>query len=165
MRALIAVAAIAALLAGCGPKGPAPAPTGRVDVCAMIANAPAIFGRAVTSAPDPGLGAIAGACSWRSADGVAIGDAAVFEAAGSETPDALYARLSTQLDGITDAPLEPVEGLGDAAVRARATPGDQTQVLVRKGARVVLVRAASADARRDAAAIAGALAEALVAKT
>lgn len=164
MRSLIVAAAVAALLAGCGQKGPAPAAVGRADVCGMITDAQTVFGRTVSSEPDPGLDAIAGGCSWRSADGAVIGDAAVFEATDAETPEALYTRLNTQLDSITDAPLEPVAGLGDAAVRATGTPGDQTQVLVRKGAKVVLARAASADPKRDAATIAGALAEALAAK-
>ncbi len=48
-------------------------------------------------------------------------------------------------DGMTDAPLVAVEGLGDEARMATDLPGYQTQIIFRQGSNVVMVSGSSGD--------------------
>lgn len=168
MRLIVLAALGAVLLAGCsGPKAPG-ATHGGADVCGAVADAAAVFGHPVTGEPDPGFGAIAGSCRWQAADGIVVGDAALFTAdslradADAATPQAMYDKQKAALDTLTDTPLEPDAGLGDQATRALGTPSDQTQIVVLKGDKVWLVRAASADPKLDGPALAEKLAHSLV---
>ena len=149
------------------PKTPAATAHGGADVCGLVTNTAAVFGHPVTSEADPGFGPIAGACRWQAADGIVLGDAALFTAESvrgetdAATPRAMYDKQKAAIDALTDAPLEPVANLGDQATRALQTPSEQTQIVFIKGDRVFLVRAASADPKRDGAALAEKLAHAL----
>ena len=135
-------------------------------MCGMIPDANGVFGHPVTSEADSGFGPIAGSCSWQSADGIVVGDAALFTAesvrgeADAATPQAMYDKQKAAIDALTDAPLEPVANLGDQATRALQTPSDETQIVFTKGDHVFLVRAASADPKLDSAALAEKLAHA-----
>jgi hypothetical protein len=157
-----------ALLAGCGPSGAPKAAKAGADVCAMAGDAQAVFGVAVTAEADPGDGAIAGGCSWRSADGVVTGEAALFTAqsiatdADAATTPAMFAKLSKSIDALSDAAVEPVTGLGDEANRTVQTFGDQTQIVVRKGDQVLLVRASAGNDLEKTNALAERLARTLV---
>ena len=168
MRILFLAALSAALLAGCGsPRAPGATAHGDADVCGLVKDAAAVFGHAVTSEADTGFGPIAGACRWQSADGVVIGDAALFTAdsvrtdADAATPQAMYDKQKAAIDALTDTPLDPVANLGDQATRALRTPSDQTQIVFITGDRVFLVRAASSDPKLDGPALAEKLAHAL----
>lgn len=139
----------AALLAGCGPSGAPRSAVVGADVCAMAADARAVFGATVEAEPGAADGTIAGGCRWTSADGSVVGDAVLFtpesiasDAEAATTP-AMFAKLSTALDGLSDAPVEPVAGLGDEANRTQQTFGDQTQIVIRKGDQILLVRASA----------------------
>ncbi|KAF0184480.1 MAG: hypothetical protein IV086_00945 [Hyphomonadaceae bacterium] len=168
MRGVLAVLLGAALLAGCGPSGAPDAARVGADVCAMAPDTRAVFGAAVESESDPGVGTIAGGCRWRSGDGAVMGEAALFTPdsiagdAEAATPQAMYAKLSGALEGLSEAPVEPVAGLGDEASRTQMAFGDQTQIVVRKGDRVLLVRASASNDVEKTNALAERLARALV---
>ena len=167
MRALFFVVTGALLLAGCGPAKPGAA-RGDADVCAMVADPNAVFGRAVESEADAAFAATAGGCRWRASDGVVMADAALFSPESMRgdpdgaTAQAMYDKLVASIDALTDLPVEPVEGLGDKATRALEAKGDQTQIVVLSGDRVWLVRAASAAPGLEGAALTERLARALV---
>lgn len=168
MRALIFVVAGAALLVGCGPAKPGASQAGGTDVCAMVADAKAVFGRDVESEVDPAFATTAGGCRWRAADGVVMADAALFTADSMRgdpdgaTAQTMFDKQVATVDGLTDLPVEPVEGLGDKATRALEAKGDQTQIVVLKGDQVWLVRAASSDTTLTGPALTERLAHALV---
>ena len=168
MRSLFLVVAGAALLLGCGPAKPDAAHGGGADVCALVSDAKAVFGRVVESEVDPAFATTAGGCRWRASDGVVIGDAAMFSADNmrddpeTATAQAMFDKLVAGVDALTDLPVEPVEGLGDKAIRALEAKGDQTQIVVLKGDQVWLVRAASSDPALAGPALTEKLAHALV---
>lgn len=168
MRGVLAVLLGAALLAGCGQSGAPGAARAGADVCAMAPDARAVFGAVMETEADAGGGTIAGGCRWRSADGAVMGEAALFtpQSIGGDpdaaTPPAIYAKLSTALEGLSDAPVEPVAGLGDEANRTLQAFGDQTQIVVRKGDQVLLVRASTSGDSEKTSAIAERLAHTLL---
>ena len=140
-----AAALMALALTGCG--GASPGAHGGADACAMIAKPASLFGPGAESAPGASLEAIAGSCSWRSADGRRGGDLIVFTAQslGGVTPAAQVAQLSHAWDAMTETPLAPIAGLGDEAQIATDLPGYQTQIVWRKGDKVAAVLAWSGD--------------------
>lgn len=168
MRSVITALLGAALLAGCGPGAPGGGARAKADVCAMAPDARAVFGVEMVAETDPGIGTIAGGCRWQSGDGAVIGEAALFtpqSIAGdpeAATPPAMYAKLSGALDALSDAPVEPVPGLGDEAMRTAQTYGDQTQIVVRKGDQVFIVRASAGNDVAKTTALAENLARRLV---
>ncbi len=167
MRSLIFVVTGAALLLGCGPSTPGASQAGGADVCAMVSDTKAVFARVVESEVDPAFATTAGGCRWRAADGVVIGDAALFTPASmrndpeAATAQAMFDKLVAGVDALTDLPVEPVDGLGDKATRALEAKGDQTQIVVLKGDQVWLVRAASSDPALTGPALTERLAHAL----
>lgn len=152
-------------LAACGGGGgeKSRAAPGEVDVCALIAAPEALFGADAEIIGGAGDDAMAGVCQWQSADGRRGGDAIVYTAhsLGDVTLDARMAEIVAAWDGLTETPLAPVEGLGEAAQIAIDLPGYQTQIVFKKGDRLVLILGRSGDPALEGEALARAMASAI----
>jgi hypothetical protein len=163
MRAF-AFLSFALTLAACG-KAPAPGAAQSAannEACALVAAPESVFGAGVTTEGDRGLDDMAGYCRLQSADGARYGEIILYTAAslGAVKPADRMAETAAKWDAMTQTPLAPVEGLGDAAQIAADLPGYQAQIVFAKGDKLVLVSARSGDAKMAGEALARALAKA-----
>lgn len=149
-RTFLALATVLAL-AACGQGGTQQA-AGPVDessegACAAVTNSDAVFGAGATAVASSDLPGASGSCSFASADGLKTADLILYNAAslGATTPEAQIESLTSRWaeNGVTP---QAVEGLGDAATLAVGLPGDQAQIVIRKGGSVATVVATSGDA-------------------
>lgn len=154
------------VLAACGQGGGAPAVHSEIDACALLGSPDALFGAGATATPSDGSrDGMAGVCQWASADGRRVAGMIVYSATslGAVTPTAQVAATAEKWDAMTETPLADVAGLGDEAKLAADLPGYQTQIVFRKGDKVVLVQANSGDEAMDGAALARRMADAAAA--
>lgn len=159
--------ALALALAACG-QGSGQRDTGEraatAGSCPLIGDAAQLFGAGAEAVGDDNFDTMAGTCTLASADGRLGGDIVTYTQAslGAATLDQKFTEVSQAWDAMTETPLAPVEGLGEASTLATDLPGYQTQIMFRKGDTLVLISARSGDenttgeqlARRMAAAVA-----------
>ena len=164
MRWFLAAAIGVLVVAGCGKSG-GPAGGAGADACALIVETGALFGAGAVVTPGRGDGKIAGDCSWASADGARGGGLMLYTAQslGPDTPAATMAHLAETWNAMTETPLAPIAGLGDEAQIATDLPGYQTQILVRKGDKLIALQAWSGDSAMRGEALARRMAEAAAA--
>lgn len=150
MKRIIFALATAAALTACGPSGGGAtneaADQTTTGACALVTTPDAIFGATPNAVPANDLPGATGSCAFSSADGLKSGDLIVYTTAslGSVTPDAQIATLTGRWteNGVTPT---AVEGLGDSAQIAVGLPGDQTQIVLKKGDNLATVVATSGD--------------------
>ncbi|MES1198874.1 MAG: hypothetical protein ABUS48_02730 [Pseudomonadota bacterium] len=160
MLRTISAIAIVLLFASCGrPNGAADTQTS--EACALIAHPEALFAADAQIAAGHDVGSAS--CRWISADGKRGGELIIFSGAklGAATAQAFLAETTERWGKAQpDFPLEPVSGVGDEAQMANHLPGYQTQIVFRKGERVVTVQAWSGDAALSGEQLARRLAQA-----
>ena len=156
-RTVVVVALLA--LAACGRSG-AGGQSASGDACALIADASPLFGaNADRVAFDPLL-EITSSCHWQAADGRRGGDLLIFSTQNQNGAAArVLQNLSQAWDGWTETPLEHLSGVGDEAVLATDLPGYQTQIVVRKGDKLIALMAWSGDPAMDGATLARRMAD------
>lgn len=118
--ALAACGEGAAPAADGGESGAAPAVQTAGRGCALLGDANAFFGQAVTGAPNAN-GPVADGCYWSTADGLYSAEVMIFtdaSLAGANTVQRHYELMLGTMDQMTNEPLVPVAGLGVAAQRA-----------------------------------------------
>lgn len=149
MKRTILAIAMGVALASCGQGGGGPAAPEAMTTagaCALVTQPDAVFGAGASAVPANDLPGATGSCSFASTDGLRSGDIIAYSAQslGATTPDAQIASLSSRWaeNGVTPA---AVEGLGDSAQIAVGLPGDQTQIVLRKGDNLATIVATSGD--------------------
>jgi hypothetical protein len=164
MRAL-ALLSLAFVITACGKAAGPTATAAHSEACALVSAPDAVLGAGAVAAGDDGLDDMAGYSSFQSADGARAGEVILYTAAslGAVTPAARMTEIVGKWDAMTETPLAPVEGLGDAAQVATGLPGGQTQIVFAKGDKLVLVSGRSGDAAMTSEALANALAKAAAA--
>lgn len=163
MRAL-AVLSLALVITACG-KASGPGAVAHSEACALIAAPETVFGAGATAAGDNGLDDMAGYCGFQSADGARNGEVILYTAAslGAVKPADRLAETIGKWDAMTETPLAPVEGVGEAAQIATGLAGGQTQIAFTKGDKLVLISANSGDGKMTGEALARAMAKAAAA--
>ena len=148
MKRTILALTIAAALAACGQGGGPAAPEEMTvaGACALVTAPDAVFGAGPSATPANDLPGATGSCSFASADGLKSGDLIVYttESLGTTTADAQIATLTGRWteNGVTPT---AIEGLGDSAQIAVGLPGDQAQIVFKKGDNLATVVATSGD--------------------
>lgn len=165
MKKTLAGFALALMLAACG-GGSGSSSGGGADACALIASQQAMFGAHADMQPGHGLDAMAGTCSWLSADGRRNGDIILYttQSLHSATPASQVTTLATAWGKMTATPLAPIANLGDEAQIATDLPGYQVQIVLRKGDKVVAILAGSGDPAITSEALARQMAAAAASK-
>lgn len=130
MKRYFALALFGLALSACGQSAPptneAPAggsaATQQADArgCALLADASAFFGQAMTGETNA-RGAVADGCTWNTADGLYNAEVMIFtdaSLAGAVSVQQNFERTLVTFSQMTNQPLVPIAGLGIAAQRA-----------------------------------------------
>ncbi len=124
MKRYFALALFGLALSACGqsapPAGEAPATQTAARGCALLPDASAFFGQAMTEEVNA-RGAVADGCRWSTVDELYSGEVMVFtdsSLAGAVTVQQNFERTLVTLSQMSNQPLAPVANLGIAAQRA-----------------------------------------------